>query len=445
MSRSSPLDMSAFSATEVGVGKEAPMTIAIAHDFLCPWCWVGLHQARRLQREHGVTIEWRGYELFPEGMDYPAAQPEAPKPRNKPETPSRLDFLCIADGIEMPQVSRPRGIKMTKAHLACVYARTESRETEDALVEALYRAYWERGESIDHIEVIERVAGGIVADVAAMRRCIDRRCGMDEIVPYDDPAYATGVYNVPTFFIGDERLAEQPYVKLVGAIERAERIASGAGIYEDLRFPAAPVDRPYVVIDMVSTIDGKTVSGTPEEGVGDLGSALDHALMKRIEAGVDAILVGAGSLRATGPNWHPKARVRVVATRSGDLPDSGFFHGGEAYVAVSGSNMTRAPHGAKILRAGDQEIDWAILLGRLRAQGVERLLCYGGSELNAELLRAGLVDELFLTVAPKIKLGRCLPTVAGGEPLDRADLKRFEIVEHHVVGDEIFLRYRAKA
>lgn len=421
------------------------MKIAIAHDFLCPWCWVGLLQARRLQREHGVEIEWRGYELFPEGMDYPAATPEAPRPRNKPETPSRLDFLCAVEGMTMPDVKRPRGIKMTLPHLACVYARTESPETEDALVEAFYRAYWERGESIDRIEVVEAVANGIIRDLAAMRRCIDRRCGMDEIVPFDDPAYATGVYNVPTFFIGDERLAEQPYKKLVEALERAERISTGEGIYEDLHFPAAPKDRPYVVIDMVSTIDGKTVSGTPEEGVGDLGSALDHALMKRIEAGVDAILVGAGSLRATGPNWHPKARVRIVATRSGDLPDSGFFHGGETYVAVAGSNMVKAPHGAKILRAGDREIDWGILLGRLRAMGVERLLCYGGSELNSELLRHGLVDELFLTVAPKIKLGRCLPTVAGGEPLDRKDLKEFEIVEHHVVGNEVFLRYRAKS
>lgn len=420
------------------------MKIAIAHDFLCPWCWVGLLQVRRLQREHGVEIEWRGYELFPEGMDYPAAGPEAPRPRNKPETPSRLDLLCAAEGMTMPDVRRPRGIKMTKAHLACVYARTDSRETEDALVEALYRAYWERGESIDKIDVIEAVASGVVSDVSAMRRCIERRCGIDEIVPFDDSAYESGVYNVPTFFIGDERLAEQPYARLVEALQRAERIQTGDGIYEDLRFPAAPAHRPYVVLDMVSTLDGKTVSGTPEEGVGDLGSALDHALMKRIEAGVDAILVGAGSLRATGPNWHPKAKVRVVVTRSGDLPDSGFFHGGETYVAVSGSNMIRAPHGAKILRAGDREIDWDILLGRLRAQGVERLLCYGGSELNAELFRRGLVDEFFLTLAPKIKLGRCLPTVAGGEPLDRSELKQFEIAEHHVVGNEVFLRYRAK-
>ena len=420
-----------------------PQTVAIAHDFLCPWCWIGLLQARRLQREHGAAIEWRPYELFPEGMDYPAPSPEPPRPANKPATPSRLDLLAAAEGIVMPEVPRPRGIKTTVPHLACVYARTESRETEDRLVEALYRAYWERGEDISTLDRVARVAEGIVRDLGAMRRCVERRCGMDAIVPFDDPAYETGVYNVPTFFIGRERLAEQPYGALEAALARADRVAAGDGIYEDLSFPEAPGDRPYVYLDMVSTLDGKTVSGESDEPVADLGSALDHAIMKRLESHADAILVGAGSLRATGPNWHPAAKIRVVATRSGDLPDGGFFHGGETYVAVPGSSMIKAPHGAKILRAGGDELDFRLLLGRLRSLGVRRLLCYGGSELNAELLRAGLVDELFLTLAPKIKLGRCLPTVAGGEPLPRKDLREFELVEHHAVASEVFLRYRA--
>lgn len=419
-------------------------TVAIAHDFLCPWCWIGLLQARRLQAEQGVNIEWRGYELFPEGMDYPSAQPEPELPANKPATPSRLDFLAIAEGIVMPQADRPRGIKMTVPHLACVYARTESRDTEDKLVEALYRAYWERGEDISTPENVARIAHGIVRDLDAMSSCIQKRCGMDEIVGFDDPAYATGVYNVPTFFIGRERLAEQPYGVLVAALEMAARVSSGDGIYEDLEFPAAPHYRPYVYLDMVSTLDGKTVSGEPDEAVADLGSDLDHALMKRLESHADAILVGAGSLRATGPNWHPAAKIRVVATRSGSLPDGGFFHGGETYVAVGGNSMMKPPHGAKILRAGGDDLDLKILLGRLRSMGVQRLLCYGGSELNASLLRAGLVDELFLTMAPKIKLGRSLPTVAGGEPLPRRHLLEYDLIEHHAVASELFLRYRAR-
>jgi riboflavin biosynthesis pyrimidine reductase len=82
------------------------------------------------------------------------------------------------------------------------------------------------------------------------------------------------------------------------------------------------------------------------------------------------------------------------------------------------------------------------MVRELRRLGVKHLLCEGGSELNASLLREGLVDELFLTLAPKIKLGRDVPTYAGGEPLSRALVQQYELVEAHTVGSEIFVRYR---
>jgi riboflavin biosynthesis pyrimidine reductase len=74
--------------------------------------------------------------------------------------------------------------------------------------------------------------------------------------------------------------------------------------------------------------------------------------------------------------------------------------------------------------------------------GVRRLLILGGSETNAVFLADDLVDELFLTIAPKVKLGRSVPTYAGGEPLARDSLLRFKLLEHHVVESEVFLRYR---
>ena len=75
---------------------------------------------------------------------------------------------------------------------------------------------------------------------------------------------------------------------------------------------------------------------------------------------------------------------------------------------------------------------------------VERLHILGGSETNALFIRNNLVDELFLTVAPRIKLGREVPTYAGGEPLAREDLQSYGLLESHTIGDEVFLRYRRK-
>ena len=59
-------------------------------------------------------------------------------------------------------------------------------------------------------------------------------------------------------------------------------------IYADLVFPPAPVDRPFVYINMVTTIDGKTVLGERSESVAGLGSPFDQQVMDRLELAADA-------------------------------------------------------------------------------------------------------------------------------------------------------------
>lgn len=214
-------------------------------------------------------------------------------------------------------------------------------------------------------------------------------------------------------------------------------------IYRDLALAPGFNRRPYTLIDMVATIDGKILSGDRNDPVVDLGSPLDHALMKRIAAQADAVMLGAQTLRTTLASWDPGTAIRVVVTQSGRLPyESKFFGGGRAYVATSNSAKVDPPAGVEVLRSGEQRADLSAILQQVRDRGAERLLVLGGSELNAQLLSEDLVDELFLTIAPKVKLGRDVPTYADGEALPRKGLLRFQIVESHVVGDEVFLRYR---
>lgn len=221
--------------------------------------------------------------------------------------------------------------------------------------------------------------------------------------------------------------------------------ADVAEIYADLAFGPVPQDRPYALINMVATIDGKILSGNRDESVVDLGSKNDHELMRRIEAAVDGVLVGAGTLRATSPLWNPQSRVRVAVSSSAKLDYTAAFFKGESYVACAERAPGRPPTPVGRLAAGADRLDVAELVRKLRVElSVERLLILGGSETNAEFLSAGLVDELFLTIAPKVKLGRDVPTYAGGEPLDRERLLSFELLETHAVHDEVFLRYRRK-
>ncbi|RYG26192.1 RibD family protein [bacterium] len=208
--------------------------------------------------------------------------------------------------------------------------------------------------------------------------------------------------------------------------------------YAHIVFEPAPADRPTVYINMVSTIDGKIVSGTRDEPVMDLGTDIDHEAMRRLDAVSDAVLVGAQTLRATPKTWRPRGRISLVATQSGNLPSEARYFEGESYVIAPRDGDYPAPW------LGDfgSEIDWARALKKLREMGVEKLYVLGGSEINAELLSRDLVDELFLTVAPKIKLGADTPTFAGGTALPREALLKFELVESHIIGDEVFLRYR---
>ena len=93
---------------------------------------------------------------------------------------------------------------------------------------------------------------------------------------------------------------------------------------------------------------------------------------------------------------------------------------------------------------GRREIDFPAALRWLRKEWrVKRLLCEGGGELNAALLRAGLVNELHLTVCPKIFGGRNAPTIADGLGVSRlAHATALELISAGRAEDEMFLVYR---
>jgi len=190
---------------------------------------------------------------------------------------------------------------------------------------------------------------------------------------------------------------------------------------------------------MVATIDGKTVTGDANEPVQDLGSDTDHATMRGLENASDAVLIGAGNLRSTPKLWYPANLTRIVATETGALDYSVRFFSDapeKAFVICPSGVSVPKPF---VKLTNDFKEAFRVLR---QEHGVERLLVEGGSRLNGSLLRLDLIDELFLTQAPKIKLGEGLPTYAGGEPLPRDRIQAYELLSHERVGQELFIRYR---
>ena len=216
-------------------------------------------------------------------------------------------------------------------------------------------------------------------------------------------------------------------------------------IYKDFGSRRPRPARPWVSINMVATIDGKTVSGERNEPVQDLGSSLDHKTMREIELAGDAVMIGAGSLRATPGLWYPDPLKKFVVTTSGQIDfGSKFFRSSPESAWVVTVPETQVPVGIQRIDTGPP-VDLRAALRVMNVEmGIERLLVEGGSELNASLLASDFVDELFLTISPKVKLGRDTPTYAGGTALTRDQLLQFRLINCVTIDDEAFLRYQRR-
>ena len=182
--------------------------LTVAHDVICPWCWVGRRQAARLLQEFPtLTLRWVGYELLPEGLPYTPAPPD-PNAAKKPRVPSRFDLLLAADGLTLPKRTR----SLSNSRLALEGAEfAHDADKADAYLDTLYHAYWEEDRDISDKAVLTEIAEASSLDIAAFMTSLETRVYCDRIVEYDDPAHAKGVWNVPTWMFPEEWVAEQPY------------------------------------------------------------------------------------------------------------------------------------------------------------------------------------------------------------------------------------------
>lgn len=143
--------------------------------------------------------------------------------------------------------------------------------------------------------------------------------------------------------------------------------------------------RVFVRASFITSLDGRaTGPGGLSAGL-NTGSHGDHVVFHRLRELADAIVVGAGTVRAEGYPLLDAAPL-VVVSRSGDVPDAirAGVPSGRAFV-VGGQGRPVAP----------QEV-----LDLASDQGWSHLALEGGPELLADWLRAGLVDELALTLRP---------------------------------------------
>jgi riboflavin biosynthesis pyrimidine reductase len=197
-------------------------------------------------------------------------------------------------------------------------------------------------------------------------------------------------------------------------------------------------DRPFLLANFIATADGRaTIAGR----TGPIANRADYELFHALRTRVDAVMVGAETVRVE--SYGPMDATAVLVTRSARVPaEVGLLKAPGNRVIV----LTPSPDAE--LPACEAEVSYLRApleegVRRLRTEhGIASIDCEGGPQLFGDLLRAGLVDELHLVVAAKVVAGDDPVTILSGSELPPLEL---ELLSLHESGGYLFTRYKASA
>jgi riboflavin biosynthesis pyrimidine reductase len=250
-------------------------------------------------------------------------------------------------------------------------------------------------------------------------------------------------------------------------LEPPGEAVSVAGFIEELALSdrlSPPGARPRVMLNMVATADGRATVGGRS---GTISDRADRELFHGLRSAVDGVLVGAGTIRterygrmirdasvrearrAAGRSDEPLACI--VSGRLALPEDIPLLNEPEARVVMLTASAASLPDPVAhvdYVRTPDGQLDLIAAVAELGERfDVQTLLCEGGPHLARQLLAAGLIDEIFLSVSPLLAGGE----PAGGEALRilaGAELEppvALELLSVLRCGSTLFLRYGVSA
>jgi 5-amino-6-(5-phosphoribosylamino)uracil reductase len=220
--------------------------------------------------------------------------------------------------------------------------------------------------------------------------------------------------------------------------------------------------RPYVLLSVATSMDGCLDDTSAERLL--LSNAEDFDRVDEARAGVDAILIGATTMRRDNPRllvnspqrraervsrgW-PEHPLKVTVTGSGNLdPDLKFWHHGAQKLVFTIDDAlekvrTKLAGLADVVSTGPT-LDWGVMLDELGQRGVRRLMVEGGGTIHTQLMAQNLADELQLAIAPLIVGQADAPRFLGTADYPGGTTARMRLLEARSIDDVVLLRYAPK-
>ena len=218
--------------------------------------------------------------------------------------------------------------------------------------------------------------------------------------------------------------------------------------------------KPYVILNAAMTLDGKIATDT---GSSNISGEEDLKRVHELRKDCDAIMVGIGTVLADDPrltvhkiNANPEDHpVRIVVDSKFRTPIAARITNKDAKTIIAGANEykydfivsdryeTFKKRGVNFFFSGDKQVDLKALMNYLHEEGIEKLMLEGGATLNFSMIKAGLIDEIRICVAPMIAGGVNAKTFFDGEGFSTMDeAARLELSDSYALGKDLILTYK---
>lgn len=319
---------------------------------------------------------------------------------------------------------------------------------------------WHAGAGGPHAEVVALRDAGARARGATLYITLEPCSTWGRTPPCTDAIRAAGVKSVVAAVRDPNPKHRGRGLRLLKRAGLEVRCGEGAAEAENLLRPFASWitrRRPWLTLKLACTLDGRIADAAGHSRW--ITGAAARRWVQDLRRRADAILVGAGTVRADNPSLLPRpARGRqpwrvVAVGRSGVPLDSQVCTDAQSsrtLLAVTAEGADRV--GSDALARGVQMVvlpaaaggrpSMRHLMEHLGALGLLHVVCEGGGELAAELLREGLVDELAMFFAPRVLGGRGARPSVGGADVPLAAAQELEWISTERVGRDLLVRAR---